>query len=170
MTDPAQRQPSYTPPGGPVLTPYICPREAAEAIAWYADIFDAVETSDRFVDPEGRVGHANLAIDGAHLMVSDAYPDFGAVAPEVGNRAATFALQVYVPDVDETVRRAEAAGALVQRPPEDQFYGSRQATLMDPFGVRWMVTTFLHAVASDEISAAAATFGKTGAQRGPVDS
>jgi len=169
MTDADQSLPSYAPPGGPLLTPYICPRDATEAIAWYADIFGAVETSERFVDPEGRVGHANLAIDGAHLMVSDAYPDYGAVAPEPGNSAATFALQLYVPDVDETVRRAEAAGAVVQRPPEDQFYGSRRATVMDPFGVRWMVSTFRRRPSDEEFSAAAAKFAKTGAAPGPVD-
>ena len=157
---------SYVPSGGQVLTPYICPREAAKAIDWYVGVFGAVETGQRFVDPDGRVGHADLSIDGGPVMVSDAYPDYGAVAPEPGNRTATFALHLYVPDVDATMQAAERAGAVIQRPAEDQFYGSRTGTLIDPFGVRWMIGTHLRDVSAEEMARAAQEH--TGAEPGPV--
>ncbi len=167
MPDEAQQPPTadrpYVPPNGQVLTPYICPREAARAIEWYADIFGATETMDRFVDPDGRVGHAQLEIDGAEIMVSDAYPDFGAVAPEQGNTTATFALSVYVPDADATMAAAERAGAVVQRPVEEQLYGSRMATMIDPFGVRWMVATHIHEVEESDIAHAVEDFAERGA-------
>lgn len=157
-------EPSYLPPGGRVLTPYICPREAARAIDWYADVFGATETMERFVDPDGRIGHAQLEISGASFMLSDAYPDFGAVAPEPGNTTATFALSLYVPDADATVAAAERAGAVVQRPVEDQFYGSRMGTLIDPFGVRWMIATHVRDVDEAEYAEAVEQFGQTGAE------
>lgn len=157
---------SYVPPDGQQLTPYICVREAARAIDWYVQIFGATETTARFTDPDGLVGHASLEIDGTHLMLSDAHPDYGAVAPEPGNATATFALNLYVADVDATVRAAAEAGAVVQREPEDQFYGSRLGVLVDPFGVRWMVATHVKDVSAEEIDQAAADY--SGSPPGPL--
>jgi PhnB protein len=142
---------SYVPAWTRVLTPYICTRDCAGAIAWYADIFGAVELGERYVEPGGRIGHAVVSIDGAVLMMSDSFPDFGAEAPPPGNRTATYALNVYVPDVDATIAAAEKAGAFVQRPAEDQPYGSRMGVVFDPFGVRWMVATHLRDVPVQEL-------------------
>ena len=83
----------YVPDWSPgALTTYICPRECAEAIDWYTDVLGAKELGDRYVEPDGKVGHATLGIDGSILMLSDAFPDYGAVAPPPLNRTATFAL------------------------------------------------------------------------------
>jgi PhnB protein len=153
-------------PGQPVLIPYICVREAASAIDWYVDVFGATETTRRFVEPDGTIGHAALEIGGADLMLSDAHPDYGAVAPEPGNTTATYALNIYVPDADSTVAAAERAGAVVQRRVEEQFYGSRMGVIVDPFGVRWMVATHVRDVSQEEIDRAAAEY--SGAEPGPV--
>ena len=158
---------NYVPAGGQVLTPYICPRNAARAIGWYADVFGAQETVERFVDPDGRIGHAQVSIAGADLMISDAHPDYGAIAPEPGSPWATFALSIYVPDADATVAAAERAGATVQRPVEEQFYGSRMGVIMDPFGVRWMVNTHVREVSEAEMAQAAHDY--PGAAAGPVE-
>ena len=157
----------HVPPGGQVVTPYICPRDAAEALDWYGEIFGARETVDRFVDPDGRIGHAEIEIGGNSIMVSDAYPDYGAIAPPAGNTTATFALNVYVPDADATVATAAREGATIQRPVEEQFYGSRMGTIVDPFGVRWMIATHIRDVSESEIAKAASEFAETGA--GSVD-
>lgn len=161
--------PSYVPAGGQILTPYICPRGAGAAIAWYVEIFGAVETSERFVDKDGRVGHAEVAIGGATIMLSDAYPDHGAIAPEPRNETATFALSLYVSDADATVAAAAKAGAKVQRAVEEQFHGARMGTLIDPFGVRWMISTQVREVNADELAEAARSFADTGATPGPVE-
>lgn len=149
---------SWLPQGASALTPYICPRECARAIDWYVDVFAAQESGERFTEPGGTVGHASINIDGVEIMLSDAHPDYGAVAPEVGNTTATYALNVYVPDVDSTMTAAEEAGATIQRPAEDQFYGSRLATMVDPFGVRWMVSTHVRDVSAEEMSKAAGEY------------
>ncbi|MGI8577752.1 MAG: VOC family protein [Nocardioidaceae bacterium] len=155
MTD---QHESFVPPDGHVLTPYICVRDATKALDWYADVFGATETMGRFVDPDGRIGHAAFEIGGTHLMLSDAHPGSGAVAPERGNTTANYALHIYVPDVDATVRAAEEAGAVVQREPEDQFYGARLGVFVDPFGVRWMVATHVRDVSQDDIEKRAADY------------
>ena len=160
--------PDHLPPGTSTVTPYICVRRCSAAIDWYVEVFGAVEAGPRYTDPDGRVGHAEIRIGDAQVMLSDAYPDYGAVAPEEGVATATFALQVYVPDADATVAAAERAGAAVQRPVAEAFYGDRMGTLLDPFGVRWMVGTHVRDVSADETAAAAERFARTGADAGPV--
>ena len=43
-------------------------------------------------------------------------------------------MALQVPDVDAFAEHAIAAGAKLQRPIADQFYGRRDANLLDPFG------------------------------------
>jgi PhnB protein len=136
-------QDTFVPPGEPRLTPYICPRDCARAIEWYADVLGAVETGRRYVTDDGRVGHAVIDVGGSPVMLSDAFPDFGAAAPPDGNTTATYALYCYVPDVDATLGEAGRKGANVYRPAEDQPFGARLGAFFDPFGVRWMVATYL---------------------------
>ena len=94
------------------LTPYLVAKHAEAAIAFYAEVFGATEDF-RMTDPgDGRIGHAELRFAGAPMMLSDEYPDFGAVSPDtIGGTAVT--LHLSLDDVDATVARAAAAGALV---------------------------------------------------------
>jgi uncharacterized glyoxalase superfamily protein PhnB len=150
---------SYVPPKGQVLTPYLCCREAAKAIDWYGEVFGARLSWDPFIDADGRIGHAELEIDGAMIMLSDGYPDL--VDAPVAGRLPTYAINLYVPDVDITTAAAEEAGATVERPPADAFHGARSATFVDPFGVRWMVATHLRQVSDEEFAAARADFASS---------
>ena len=142
------------PPKGQVLTPYLCCREAARAIEWYGEVFGARLTWEPFLDPDGRIGHAEIEIDGAAVMLSDAYPEL-VDAPEPG-RLPTYAVNLYVPDVDATTAAAERAGATVERPAADAFHGARSATIVDPFGVRWMLATQVRQASDEELEAARA--------------
>ena len=130
-------------------TPYLCCRDAGRAIEFYKKAFGATEVM-RLAEPSGRIGHAEVKIGAAVIMLSDEYPDFGAVSPQsLGGSAVT--IHLYVEGVDALVSRAAAAGATVQRAPEDQFYGDRSATLVDPFGHRWMLATHIEDVSPDEM-------------------
>jgi uncharacterized glyoxalase superfamily protein PhnB len=147
----------YVPPKSRVLTPYICCRDAANAIEWYREVFGARLTWDPFIDPDGRVGHAELEVDGAVFMLSDGYPEAGVEAP-APDRLPTYSMNLYLPDVDATVASGERAGATIESPPADAFYGSRTATIVDPYGVRWMLATHLRQVSEEELAAARAEF------------
>lgn len=119
------------------LRPYITVHDAAAAIEWYTSVFGARETT-RYVGDDGRIGHGELDIGGAVLMLADEYPDFGAVSPQtVGGTPVKLYLEV--DDVDAVWNLALERGADAQRPPEDQPYGRRACAFGDPFGHQWMV-------------------------------
>jgi PhnB protein len=54
------------------------------------------------------------------------------------------------------VARAEAEGAKVLRPVENQFYGDRSGQIEDPFGHRWSIATHVEDVSPDEMQRRAA--------------
>jgi PhnB protein len=131
------------------LSPYLTVRDAARAITFYARVFGAREDF-RLSEPGGKVGHAELLIGDSRLMLSDEYPDFGALSPAaVGGTPVT--LHLYVANVDATVALAEEQGATVLRAPKDEFYGDRSAQIADPFGHRWMIATRGEPVSPDEM-------------------
>jgi PhnB protein len=50
-------------------------------------------------------------------------------------------MYVYCDDVDALFKRATAAGAKVERPVQDQFWGDRMGSLVDPEGHIWTFAT-----------------------------
>ncbi|WP_138421848.1 VOC family protein [Maritimibacter alexandrii] len=132
------------------LIPYIVCRDAPAAIDFYVAAFGAVEDF-RMTEPgSGKLGHAELEIGGARLMLADEWPDFGALSPDsIGGTAVTLYLQVE--DVDAVVAQAEQAGAMVLRAPADQSFGERTATVQDPFGHRWMLAKVKEVLTGEEM-------------------
>jgi predicted enzyme related to lactoylglutathione lyase len=119
-----------------VITPYLAVAGARAAIDWYAEAFGARLTGEPVVMPDGRVGHSELEISGGRVMLSDEHPEIGVSAPAPGQASVTLYLEVA--DADESVSRATAAGAHLERAVADYPYG-RMGVLRDPFGHRWMV-------------------------------
>lgn len=137
------------PTGFEHATPYLCCKGAAQAIEFYKQAFGAEETM-RLGEPDGRIGHAGLRLNGAPIMLSDEYPDMGVVSPTtLGGSPVT--IHIYVEDVDALFTRAVAAGAKATRPPADQFYGDRSGSLEDPFGHKWMFATHIEDVDAVEL-------------------
>lgn len=123
------------------LTPYLAVSDAAAALAWYAEVLGAVETMRVPMD-DGRIGHAEVDIGGAHLALADEFPEVGHHGPlHHGGTAVTLLLDGV--DVDATFARAVAAGATAERPPADQPHGNRNAVVVDPWGHRWMLSRSL---------------------------
>jgi PhnB protein len=135
-------------------TPYLCVKDAARALAFYAEAFGARETM-RMAQPDGRIGHAEIRIGSAAVMLADEFPEIDFKSPQsLGGTPVN--ILVYVENVDEFVRRAEAAGATVKRPVADQFYGDRVGVLLDPFGHSWTFATHVEDVSADEMRRRAA--------------
>ena len=134
------------------VTPYLIAKGAEQAIAFYAAAFGAEERY-RLTDPQsGKIGHADLAIGEATIMLADEHPDFGALAPTtIGGTPVK--LHLSVPNADETVARAERAGATVLRPVQDQMYGERSGMIVDPFGHQWFIGTPIAEVSPEEMQA-----------------
>ena len=123
------------------LVPYLAISGAARALDWYGEVFGAVEQL-RVVGDDGRIGHAELTIGTARLMLSDEYPEIDVRSPQTLGGSAT-TLHLTVPDVDAAFARAVAAGATAVAEPADQPHGNRHGTLVDPFGHRWMLSQVL---------------------------
>ena len=129
--------------GARTVTAYLTAKGAAEAITFYADILGAIEVGERYVDQsDGRVGHAEFTIGDTTLMISDEYPEIGVLSPATLG-GSPIMLNTYVDDVDASYARAVAAGATGLREPADQFYGSRSAQIIDPWGHRWSLDTVI---------------------------
>ncbi|WP_438032377.1 VOC family protein [Sorangium sp. So ce204] len=136
-------------PDGQTCFPYLSARSAAEAIEFYKRAFGAREDS-RIPMPDGRIGHAELSIGRARFFLSDEYPELGAVSPETLGGSSP-AVVVYVEDVDALVAQAAAAGATIDRPPQDKPFGDRTAWLRDPFGHRWSFASRIEDVSPEEL-------------------
>jgi PhnB protein len=132
------------PPGHHSITPaFIVPR-AGHVIEFVQRVFGGAVV-DRYDGPGGTVAHAELQIGDSVVMCGDAGP---------GLAAMPAALSVYVADgpaVDATYAEALAAGATAERPPADQFYGHRSATVRDVGGNRWTITAVVEHVDQAEM-------------------
>ena len=136
------------PEGYHSVTPYLVVDGAEEAIRFYTQALGATEVLRL---PMGdKIGHAEIKIGDSHVMLSDEWPDMDIRGPK-SRGGATSSLMVYVEDADAAFARAVAAGATVERPVEDQFYGDRNGAIVDPFGHRWTISTHVEDVAEDEM-------------------
>ncbi|MGY9056898.1 MAG: VOC family protein [Alphaproteobacteria bacterium] len=136
------------PAGFEGITPYICVSNAAEAIAFYQKAFGATE--DFRIDAGGMIGHAELTIYGAKLMMSDPFAEMGVQDPKQLGGSPVM-LHIYVEDVDAALMKAANAGATLERPAQDQFYGDRSGMVICPYGHRWSFATHKEDLSPEEL-------------------
>jgi PhnB protein len=138
------------PEGYHTFTPYLAVDDAAEAIEYYKKAFGAEERV-RMLGPDGKVGHAELAVGDSLLMLSDPFPQASTRPPkELGGTSAS--VFMYVEDVDAVVKQAVDNGATVTMEVEDQFWGDRFGTVTDPFGHVWSIATHVEDLTPEEIT------------------
>lgn len=124
----------------PSLTPYIVVSDARRALDWYVQVLGAQQRGELYVNDDGTIGHAELALGDAVLMLSepsDLWPDVPVRAPDAPT-TFSHSLHLDVDDVDGVTERARRRGATVEREPVDQPYG-RGSVIVDPFGHRWLL-------------------------------
>jgi len=129
--------------------PYLRVHSAAAAIDFYTRAFGAVELF-RLTEPSGRIGHAQIKIGPATVMLTDEHPESDIRGPR-SLGGTTFSIHLHVGDVDEAFKQAVGAGASVVRPLMDQFYGERSGTVRDPFGHEWLLGGHLETVSPEEM-------------------
>jgi PhnB protein len=135
-------------------TPYLFVRDATQASKFYQRAFGAREVI-QMRQPDGRVGHAQLRIGDAPIILAEEFPEINFRSPEsIGGTSVN--ILIYVNDVDALVEQATAAGAKLMRPVEAQPYGSRVAVLEDPFGHSWSFATHIDDVWPADIQRRAA--------------
>jgi len=137
------------PDGYHALTPYLVLKNAAKALEFYRDAFGAEELY-RMPMPGGRVAHAEMKVGDSHFMLADESPEMGYLGPQEPGKVPV-SLLLYVEDVDARFRKAIAAGAVEHRPVENQFYGDRSGTVIDPFGHMWSIATHIEDIPPEEM-------------------
>jgi PhnB protein len=120
---------------------HLCVKRAADAIAFYEAAFGGVCTFKQMAKDGERVLHATIGLFDSEIMMHDEFPESGGdiLSPE-SRGGASIAINVNLTgpaDVDATVARAKAAGAIVICEPGDMFWGARYARIRDPFGHVW---------------------------------
>jgi len=142
---------SPIPEGYTSVTPYLIVKDAAKAIEYYKKVFGAKEIF-RMDGPNNKIGHAELQIGNARIMLADENPSMGqghSSATSIGSSPVS--LYLYIPDVDRVVERAVAEGAKIIKPIQDQFYGDRSGFIQDPFGHFWGIATHVEDVSPQEM-------------------
>lgn len=137
------------PDGYHTVTPYIIVKGAAKALEFYQQAFGA-NVHICMDGPGGAIMHAEFRIGDSQVMLADEFPQMGAVSPTTLG-GTPFGICLYVPDCDAMFDRAVAAGAKVERPLADQFYGDRSGTVLDPFGHKWTIATHIEDVSPAEM-------------------
>jgi len=132
------------------VTPYLISSDATRALEFYKQAFGATEIM-RMSAPGGKVGHAEIQIGDSRVMLGDESPEMGARAPQtVGGTPVHIFL--YLKDVDKTFAQATAAGATVEMPPMDMFWGDRYCKVQDPFGHKWNMATHIEDLTPKEMA------------------
>jgi PhnB protein len=137
------------PEGYHTATPYLTVHDGTRALEFYKQAFGA-QVMVRMDGPEGKVGHAEIQIGDSRIMLADEFPNMGAKSAQTLG-GSPVAVLLYVEDVDALFRQAVAAGAKEDRPVEDQFYGDRMGSVVDPYGHRWLIATHKEDVSPEEM-------------------
>ncbi|HEV8066363.1 MAG TPA: VOC family protein [Planctomycetaceae bacterium] len=129
------------PEGQHSITPYLVVVGADKLITFLEQAF-AGNCVERMQGPNGAIAHAEVKIGDSIVMLGEA-----------SERAKAYSAMLYhyVPNVDETHRRAVAAGAKVLSEPVDMFYGDRSGAVIDPFGNSWYLATHIEDVSLEEM-------------------
>jgi uncharacterized glyoxalase superfamily protein PhnB len=137
----------------PPISPLLFYRDAKAALDFLERAF-GFETRLLVDDGQGGVIHSESVYQGHVVMVCGPPPGTYASPLDLGGRR-TGSVHVQVPGgIDAVCERARTAGATIEREPEDQPYGDRVFTCLDPEGHSWSFGQTLQILSADEMTRA----------------
>lgn len=131
----------FIPEGFHAITPNTIVENAAQAVDFYTQVFDAKEKV-RLTMPDGKIVHCELQIGDSRVNLAEAMEGWPLHA---------LLAQIYVPDSDAVFARALAAGAREVMPMTDMFFGTREGRVLDPFGNTWTISTLKEKITPAEM-------------------
>ena len=138
------------PNGFNTLTPFIIAPDGDRVIKFAEEAFGA-KTKSCLRHKDGSVWNAELDVGTSKLLVGSAH----------GSQPAFPAfIYVFVEDTDKVYQSALNAGGKSLMEPSNQFYGDRNAGVMDADGNVWWIATRVEDVDQTEIQRRAAEFEK----------
>lgn len=104
------------------------------------DFYTKLGATERFCfrNDDGSIHVVELELDGAVFHLHEIMHWSGALEP-LSAKGVTAVIGLFVPDVDDVMRRALQAGAIEIHPATDYDYGYRQGMFKDPFGHYWQI-------------------------------
>lgn len=143
---------SSLPPGFHTVTPHLVVYDAVAALDFYERAFGATVTH-RLTGPDGRIIYAAFTIGDSVIMLGEECRDYGVFSPiALGN--SPVAIHLYVPNADEAFEKAVLAGATIEIPVQEMFWGDRYGKVADPFGHRWSIASVVRLLSPAEMQAA----------------
>jgi PhnB protein len=130
------------PAGYTTVTPWMISSDTDRLIEFVQEAFGAHELG-RVPGPDGRVGHAEVRIGDAVVMMFDRADDW----PDTPGF-----LRLYVEDADLVYERALAAGATPVTPVTGLFFGDRVGRVRDPLGNIWWIQAHVEDVDPAELA------------------
>lgn len=134
------------------LTPQIFVPDIQSALDFYGPAFGA-QTVTTLDGPDGNLMHAEVKIGDSLIMIDPARED---MKDPMALGGSPVTLMLYVEDADAAFDTAVQAGAVVNMPLEDQFWGDRYGQLIDPFGHAWAVATHIEDLTKEQLEQRAA--------------
>lgn len=123
-----------------------------EAIKFYTNVLGATE-GFRVKDGKGKVAHAALQIGDSQVFINSEYPEIGLVSPAKAKAGgAGIKIHVFVSDAKAAHKRALKAGCKEITGPKEEFWGETRATVADPYGYQWVLSTNKAPVPVNEIA------------------
>lgn len=141
------------PEGREGIIPHLVFDSSVEAIAFYKKAFGAEEISCLPAPDGKRTMHAEIRIGQSIVYLADDFPEYCGGKSQTPHAlgGSPVSLHLYVEDCDAMVERAVSAGATVQMPPADMFWGDRYGSVVDPFGHVWSFATHLRDLTPEEM-------------------
>ena len=163
MPTPVVQAASPIPAGFFAITPQLTVQGVDQAVEFYVAALGASKVL-AMTGPDGKTLHAELKIGDSMVFIDEEMDDNKSPRTLGGTPGS---LMLYVMDADATYAAAVAAGAKPEQPLEDQFWGDRYGTVIDPFGHRWAIATQIEALTTAQTEQRAAImFGADGGKKG----
>jgi PhnB protein len=131
------------------ISQYIIVNDAKKAIEFYKIIFNAKELFK--LEHDDMVDYCELLIGDSVLMLSDEKSMLdGKNTIKTGNYPVSIGINV--PDVDAVFKKAIEFGSQIDEPLQNTYWGHRMASIIDPFGIKFGISTHIENVGYDEIA------------------
>jgi PhnB protein len=117
------------------IIPYLAYEDAPAALTFLHDAF-GFEERYRLPMPDGRIGHAEMALGESVLYLASLWKEVGNMSPK-DLPGIHCQMYCHVDDVDAHFQRAREAGATVINEPSEA-HGERSYRAMDLEGHRWI--------------------------------
>lgn len=130
------------------VIPTLTIKGADKAIEHYKKAFGAIEEHRLLCPVSGNVAHCGLKIGASAIFITEENRERGCIA---GTNQTFY---IYVPDADESMKKAIKAGLKETQKAEDMFWGDRMGTVTDPYGIKWSLVTHVRDVSPKEMEAA----------------